>query len=235
MAKSTVEEIRERFDADVERFSNLETGQTAAMDSTLCLELVAQAASGATPGARRVLDVGCGAGNFTLRLRGLMPVSEVTLVDLSARMLERASERLTEAGMNCETVQGDVRAIEFPDETFDVILAGAVLHHLRTETEWKVTFERLFRSLRRGGSCWIFDMVSHEIEAVGELQRARYASYLREFGGEEYAAQVFGYIEKEDTPMPLTFQLDLLRQSGFTRIDVLHKNAAFAAFGGMRE
>jgi tRNA (cmo5U34)-methyltransferase len=29
--KSTVDEIRQRFDADVERFSNLETGQSATL------------------------------------------------------------------------------------------------------------------------------------------------------------------------------------------------------------
>src|SRR5687768_11443821 len=31
--KSTVDEIRRRFDADVERFSNLETGQSATLDA----------------------------------------------------------------------------------------------------------------------------------------------------------------------------------------------------------
>ena len=47
--KSTVEEIRARFDQDVERFSNLATGQTATIDAALCLELVAQAAAAVTP------------------------------------------------------------------------------------------------------------------------------------------------------------------------------------------
>ena len=41
--KSTLEEIRARFDADVERFSNLETGQQATIDAPLVLELVSQA------------------------------------------------------------------------------------------------------------------------------------------------------------------------------------------------
>ena len=35
MSKSTVEEIRQRFDGDVERFSNLETGQSATVDAPL--------------------------------------------------------------------------------------------------------------------------------------------------------------------------------------------------------
>src|SRR5205823_14792270 len=63
--KSTVEEIRRRFDADVERFSNLETGQSARVDAPLAMALVAEAAAATTPHARHVLDVGCGAGNYT--------------------------------------------------------------------------------------------------------------------------------------------------------------------------
>ena len=41
-SKSTLEEIRERFDNDVERFSNLETGQSATVDAPLAMELVTQ-------------------------------------------------------------------------------------------------------------------------------------------------------------------------------------------------
>ena len=40
--KATVEEIRQRFDADVERFSNLETGQSATVDAPLALALIAK-------------------------------------------------------------------------------------------------------------------------------------------------------------------------------------------------
>ena len=47
--KSTPEQIRARFDADVERFSQLETGQQAAMDSRLMLDLIADAAPKLNP------------------------------------------------------------------------------------------------------------------------------------------------------------------------------------------
>src|SRR5262245_31970326 len=65
--KSSVDEIRQRFDADVERFSNLDTGQSATVDAPLAMALVAEAAAATTPQARHVLDVGCGAGNYTLK------------------------------------------------------------------------------------------------------------------------------------------------------------------------
>ena len=86
--KSSVDEIRQRFDADVERFSNLDTGQSAAIDAPLVLDLVASAAVAVCSGPIRLLDVGCGAGNYTLKLLDRVPLSEVTLVDLSRPMLE---------------------------------------------------------------------------------------------------------------------------------------------------
>jgi tRNA (cmo5U34)-methyltransferase len=45
---------------------------------------------------------------------------------------------------------------------------------------------------------------------------------------------VFAYIDKEDTPRPLLFQLDLLRRVGFAQVEVLHKNVCFAAFGACK-
>ncbi|HEU0005994.1 MAG TPA: class I SAM-dependent methyltransferase, partial [Terriglobia bacterium] len=65
MTKSTVEQIRQRFDKDVERFSNLETGQSATIDAPLVLDLIAKAATAANPDAEQLLDIGCGAGNYT--------------------------------------------------------------------------------------------------------------------------------------------------------------------------
>ncbi|MCB9007356.1 MAG: class I SAM-dependent methyltransferase, partial [Ardenticatenaceae bacterium] len=38
--KSTVSQIRQRFDDDVERFSNLQTGQSSTVDAPLALELI---------------------------------------------------------------------------------------------------------------------------------------------------------------------------------------------------
>src|SRR6188768_1096821 len=109
-AKSTVDEIRARFDADVERFSNLETGQSATVDAPLAMDLIAAAAAVTTPHAQRVLDVGCGAGNYTLKLLQHLPNLDVTLIDLSQPMLDRARQRVCAAtGGVVSTIQSDIR------------------------------------------------------------------------------------------------------------------------------
>jgi tRNA (cmo5U34)-methyltransferase len=63
---------------------------------------------------------------------------------------------------------------------------------------------------------------------------ARYGQYLEGLGGTAYRDKVFAYVEKEDSPRPLTWQLDLLRRVGFAQVDVLHKTASFAAFGAVK-
>ena len=233
--KSTVDEIRQRFDADVERFSNLETGQSATVDAPLAMALVAQAAACTMPHARQVLDVGCGAGNYTLKLLSYLPNLDVTLIDLSGPMLARASDRVTPATTgSVTTLQGDIRERALADESFDIILAAAVLHHLRADSEWRDVFAKFHRVLRPGGSLWVFDFVESSIPAVQSLMQRKYGEYLTEFKDEAYRDHVFAYVEKEDTPRPLTFQLDLLRQVGFSQVDILHKNICFAAYGAAK-
>src|SRR5579862_8833582 len=147
--KSTVDEIRQRFDADVERFANLETGQSATVDAPLAMTLIARSAAAATPHARHVLDVGCGAGNYTLKLLQFLPDLDVTLIDLSSPMLARASERISQATRGTiTTVQSDIREVDLGAEKVDIILAAAVLHHLRNESEWRHVFSAFHRALR---------------------------------------------------------------------------------------
>ena len=119
-------------------------------------------------------------------------------------------------------------------EQFDVVLAGAVLHHLRDDAQWETAFRKLFRAIRPGGSLWIFDLVTASTPAIQHLQQQRYGEYLTAIQDEAYHDRVLGYIEQEDTPRSLVYQLDLLRQVGFAAVEVLHVNTCFAAFGGLK-
>lgn len=234
--QASLQEIQTRFDQDVERFSNLETGQSAAMDAPLALELIAKAAHAVNPQPKRVLDLGCGAGNFTLRLLQLcLDVEEVVLVDLSQPMLDRAKERIQNVRpVRVETLQGDIRTAPFDRTSFDVILAGAVLHHLRSDADWESTFDKIFRSTASGGSFWIFDLITHRHPAIQQLMWHRYGEYLRQLGGDDYREKVFTYSQYEDSPRSVPEQLQLLSQVGYAHVELLHAHGCFAAFGGIR-
>ena len=235
MKKSTVNQIKERFDNDVERFSSLEIGQTSTVDAVLAMNLITQAAALVTPNASRVLDVGCGAGNYSLKLLQRLPNLDVTLVDLSKPMLDRANERIRNVSNGkIKAIQGDIRLVDLGEDQFDIVLAAAVLHHLRSEEEWESVFKKIFRSLRSGGSFWIFDLVEDTLPPVHKMMWERYGEYLVEFKDEKYRDLIQGYIIQEDTPRSLLFQVDLMRKVGFIDPSILHKNICYAAFGAVK-
>ena len=233
--KSTLDDIQKRFDSDVDRFSNLETGQSATIDAPLAMELITQAAISCTVNIRRVLDIGCGAGNNTLKLLQYASPFDCDLIDLSHPMLERAYARITAVNSGkIRILQGDFRTLDLPDERYDVILAAAVLHHLRDDQDWEAAFRKIYRLTALGGSVWVTDLVSHETKPIHSMMWKRYGEYLCSLGGGEYKDKVFAYIDKEDSPRPVTYQLDLLRSVGFEHVELLHKNSCFAAFGAIK-
>src|SRR5690606_16067302 len=100
MNKSTVEEIKERFDNDVERFSNLDTGQLSTIDAKVSLELITEASKRIVPNAENLLYVGCGGVNYSLMMLTTYPNLNCTLVDLSKLMLDKAFERVSQKTKN---------------------------------------------------------------------------------------------------------------------------------------
>ncbi|MDC7218930.1 MAG: class I SAM-dependent methyltransferase [Spirochaetales bacterium] len=234
--KMTVEEIRNRFENDVERFTKLETGQTSIPDAALMMSLITRAACVTTPGMKHTLDIGCGAGNNTLKLLQSKPNLNCDLLDLSANMLTKARERVSAVtDGEVTTHRGDFRELPLKEESYDIIMAAAVLHHLRDEEDWERAFSKLYEITAPGGSVWISDLISHESPHIQEIMESHYSDYLISVDGEGYRDKVLAAIEMEDTPRPLTFQLDLLKKVGFSEVVVLHKTNCFAAFGAIKE
>jgi SAM-dependent methyltransferase len=72
---------------------------------------------------RRVLEVGCGEGELAERLMREAG-ADVVAVDQSARMVELACARGVDARL------GDVQALDFPDGSFDCVVAAWMLFHV---------------------------------------------------------------------------------------------------------
>jgi len=147
-------------------------------------------------------------------------------------MLDRAVERVGAAtDGTVRPLQADIREASLEAESYDIIVAAAVLHHLRTDAEWTAVATKLYEALRPGGAVWVADLVTHRTAAVQDVMWTAYGAYLVDLDGEAYRDQVFDYIEQEDTPRPLLEQIDFFRDAGFDDAEILHKNATFGAFG----
>lgn len=233
--KSTPEEIREKFNGLVESYSNLDSGQKTAIDSPLIADLIAKTISSVNPVSSNILDIGCGAGNYSIRISSLLPKVNFTLIDLSENMLCKAEERLSQiTSGKIKTLCTDIRDIVLEENFFDAVVAGTSLHHLREDDQWHSVFSKVYKSLKPGGSFWISDLIVHDTPEVNGVIWQKYDEFLLTNVGKELRDWVYGQMELEDTPRSINFQMDVLKSSGFKTIEILHKNANFAAFGGIK-
>ncbi|PTB43686.1 hypothetical protein M441DRAFT_56670 [Trichoderma asperellum CBS 433.97] len=81
----------------------------------------------------KVLDVGCGPGTITVDLAAkYVPQGHITGLENAAGVLVQARELAKEKGVtNVEFVEGDANALQFADETFDVVFCHQVLQHVK--------------------------------------------------------------------------------------------------------
>ena len=235
MKKSTVEEIRTKFDQLAHLYTDLQKGQDTALDSPLIMELISQAAIAYNPNADSILDIGCGGGNYIVKVTSLLPNVNVTLADLSQNMLDVAANRVQKIISGKITkLQGDFRELDFGTEKYDVITAATTLHHLRTESEWELVFSKMFNALKPGGSFWITDVILHEHPEIDRLMHQGWINHLEATLTPEKLAWSKEQYEKEDTPQTLNFQLEMMKKVGFKETVILHKHFCFAAFGGIK-
>jgi SAM-dependent methyltransferase len=88
--------------------------------------LLPHLSSGAT-----VLDVGCGPGTITADLASLVTPAGVTALETTEAALDLARAEITRRGLvNVDFAVGDVHALDFADDSFDVVHAHQVLQHV---------------------------------------------------------------------------------------------------------
>ena len=78
----------------------------------------------------RALEIGAGTGYFTLNLMQEGVIGSGTCTDISPGMLETLERNAEELGLEVETAACDAAELPFEDESFDLVLGHAVLHHL---------------------------------------------------------------------------------------------------------
>jgi ubiquinone/menaquinone biosynthesis C-methylase UbiE len=93
---------------------------------------IADDVAAVAPDRARVLEVGCGPGHLSIRLarqHGL----EVTGLDLDSAMISRARANADHPGGGHQPrpslLVGDVAALAFPDQSFDLVVSTLSMHH----------------------------------------------------------------------------------------------------------
>lgn len=94
------------------------------------------------------LEIGAGTGFFLLNLQRGGVISDGTVTDLSAGMVAVAQRNAEQLGLPVAGSVADVERLPFADESFDLVIGHAVLHHI---PDLDLAFTEVLRVLRPGG------------------------------------------------------------------------------------
>ncbi|OBF04966.1 SAM-dependent methyltransferase [Mycobacterium sp. ACS4054] len=102
---------------------------------------------------QRVLEIGCGTGNLTIRAKRSHPAAEVIGCDPDPRALERARRKTSEVRFDSAYAE----RLPYADGEFDRVLSSMMLHHIAEDAKSAAAAE-VFRVLRPGGSLHLVDI-----------------------------------------------------------------------------
>jgi ubiquinone/menaquinone biosynthesis C-methylase UbiE len=97
----------------------------------------------------RSLEIGSGTGYFTLNLMRVGLIGEATCTDISSGMLSTLSANAERLGLDVTTVPTDAESLPFEDESFDLVIGHAILHHIPNLAQ---AFREFARVLAPGGT-----------------------------------------------------------------------------------
>lgn len=95
----------------------------------------------------KALEVGCGGGIFCLKLKKYLPDISITGIDIDDGHIERAKQLAKENSIDCDFTAGDIAALPFPNESFDLSYSHTVAEHIPHD----VFFKQQYRILKKGG------------------------------------------------------------------------------------
>jgi ubiquinone/menaquinone biosynthesis C-methylase UbiE len=94
------------------------------------------------------LELGCGTGFFTLNLKLAGVLEEGHVSDLSPGMVEVAQRNAKSLGFEVEGRVADAERLPYGDDSFDLVIGHAVLHHI---PDVELAFREVLRVLKPGG------------------------------------------------------------------------------------
>src|SRR3954471_14957516 len=116
----------------------------------------------------RSLEIGAGTGYFSLNLLQTGVIGEATVTDISPGMLATLEHNAAELGRDVETAACDAAELPFADESFDLVLGHAVLHHL---PDLDRCFAEFHRVLKPGGTLFFAGEPSRSGDRIARVPK----------------------------------------------------------------
>lgn len=178
-----------------------------------------------------IIDLGCGTGTVALAIKKQFPHSTVTCLDLSDKMIELAKSKLKDYP-DIHYITADFYEFEF-FRKYDAVVSSLALHHLITNEDKQSFYRKIAGGLNSGGVFINADVVLGSNKNLQERYMMKWVDFMRRnCSMDEIQNKWLVNYRKEDSPANLETHFALMREEGFSEIDVLWKYYNFCVYIG---
>jgi tRNA (cmo5U34)-methyltransferase len=178
-----------------------------------------------------ILDLGAGTGLLSSLMLKRYPTANLTLIDISEKMMEVAKSRLA-GNHNVKYIVDDYTNYVF-ESKFDIIVSALSIHHL-ADTDKKSLYKNTFNNLREGGLFINADQILGDTSFLDSLYKN---DWKRKVESTELSKQeiVSAYERtKLDKMSTLETQTSWLKEIGFSDVDCVYKYFNFVILYGRK-
>jgi tRNA (cmo5U34)-methyltransferase len=178
-----------------------------------------------------VLDIGAGTGLFSSFIKEKYPNAQITLIDLSEKMMDVSKERFSHY-TDIQYVVSDYTEYEF-EQKYDLIISSLSIHHLSDEEKRKL-YKKAFSLLTDDGIFINADQVLGSSPFIESLYKSDWKSKIEQSGLSKEEMEAAYDRTKLDQMATLEEQIGWLRESGFVDVDCLYKYFNFVVLFGRK-
>lgn len=182
----------------------------------------------------KVIDLGCGTGTVSKKVKENHPSSSIHCVDIAENMIDIARHRLSKYS-DITYENADLSNYSFTN-SYDVILSSLTLHHLVTDNDKINFYTKVYGALNSNGVFFNADNVIGSNETIQENYMLHWKKFMKKtVPAEEIEQKWILRYKDEDHPAKLIDQLSWLKNIGFVDVDVIWKYYNFAVYGGFKK
>ena len=143
----------------------------------------------------RLLELCCGTGRLTL------PIAKdgynISGVDITSSMLEQAKVKASEAGLEVEFIEADIRTLDLPEKYDLIFIPFNSIHHLYKNDDLFKVFNAVKNHLKEGG-LFLFDCFNPNIQFMvdGEKGQKEISEYTTNDGRKVLIKEIMRYENK---------------------------------------
>jgi tRNA (cmo5U34)-methyltransferase len=177
------------------------------------------------PSPERILELGCGTGNLTVRLAARFPGAALSSVDASSEMIAVARSRLEAMqATKVDFINARFEDLDFPAGSFDLIVSSISLHHV---VDKKLLYDRIRGFLRPNGRFCFADQIRGEPDSNHQVNWRIWLEFCARPGNcaPEEIESLLQHSAAHDHYTPLSDHFRLLSRAGFGKLDCVWRNS----------